>query len=242
MNKLFKALAFITSLAIFGGTFVSCSHDDDGGSGNNSPTVTAYTGAFSVSGNSFKTLKMASDGTYTMKSSDGGTDDSGTYETDSSSRSVSNGTYIFTSKILNGTFCVVVSIAGVTFDNGTLPASGTGTLRVSNSVEGQTYRLTSLISTNSEGFSADIVALWYEDFGGYYTFEFDEDGAFTETAGTSYVITGTYTFNSSAKTVTLVSDSASTRVFSCSDDGRTLTYSTGPDEDGDSLAYTLTRQ
>ncbi|MCR5125486.1 MAG: leucine-rich repeat domain-containing protein [Treponema sp.] len=134
MKKFLRTLSLLAALAIFSSTFIACSDDDSGGNNNPSSdlTTTAYTGTFSVGSTAYKTLKMTSDGTYSLKGDSG--NDSGTYTVSTESRAVSNGTYIFysTQSYDGKYFYVVVSDTGIVLQGGTVDASGTGTLRTAS--------------------------------------------------------------------------------------------------------------
>ena len=102
---------------------LSCSNS---GSDDDSPATDTYSGSFTVNGASYSSLSVTN-GTYTMTGT-GGTD-SGTYAT--SAAVLADGTtYTFTSNTHHGTFKVTISGTGLSLSNGTLTASGTGSVYV----------------------------------------------------------------------------------------------------------------
>lgn len=114
LRKLFLLCIFSTFL------FSSCSNGGDDG-----PATDTYSGSFTVNGANYSSLSITN-GSYTLTGS--GTSDSGSYG--SSASVLADGLFTFTSNTHNGTFKVNKSGNSISFSNGTLTASGSGTLVV----------------------------------------------------------------------------------------------------------------
>lgn len=116
-------------------SYIGCNNDDDETSPEQKVTTTSYTGSFTLANESYDTLKISTNRTYTMTGS--GTSDSGTWKYSSERSAVSLGDYVFTSNVhkttsgANGTFLVSLTEGGCTLTADTgetaLVCNGIGT-------------------------------------------------------------------------------------------------------------------
>lgn len=123
-------LFLFSTLVIF--LCVGLSACSNGGGGDDAKNSVTYTSSINLLGTKFSTLNMFGDGSYNMKGFPN-TIDYGTYEV---SKAGAGTNYIFTSRLLRGTFNGNVDGDVITISTGTLSAAGTGT---SLSIVGKSY-------------------------------------------------------------------------------------------------------
>lgn len=113
-------------------------------------------------------------------------------------------------------------------------------------VEGYSYKLTSVISTNADGQSAEITEQTIQANGGDDIITFNSDGTWKETVGESYTYEGTYTVNFQEKQITLVLtkvngidvDTGVTRMATYKNNAESFTYTLTSGQDSGTCTFT----
>ena len=143
MKKVFGFFVLVSTALVL----ISCGGGGGGGGGGGAAPAAAatsntYTGSFSVNGTNYSSLTIGN-GKYTLAGNNG--TDTGTYVSEtaayaidgasavraSTSISIENGTFVLTSRTHSGTWKMTIGGNGgnsISFHNGSLSASGTGTV------------------------------------------------------------------------------------------------------------------